>query len=75
MFKISFFENRAVSEITWKLFVQQGRPQIILCMRTACWLPNATNTDSEYVIFIDFQLQQWLLLLQTNNAVTSNFQL
>jgi len=29
-------------------------------MRIACWIPKATNTHSEYVIFIDFPLQQWL---------------
>ena len=29
-------------------------------MRIACWIPKATNTDSEYVIFIAFPLQQWL---------------
>jgi len=26
----------------------------------ACWIPKATNTLSEYVIFIAFPLQQWL---------------
>ena len=25
-----------------------------------CWIPKATNTPSEYVIFIAFPLQQWL---------------
>ena len=29
-------------------------------MRIACWIPNATNIHSEYVIFIDFPLQHWL---------------
>jgi len=29
-------------------------------MRTACWIPKATNTHSEYVMLIDFPLQQWL---------------
>jgi hypothetical protein len=29
-------------------------------MRSACWTPKATNTQSEYVILIDFPLQQWL---------------
>ena len=29
-------------------------------MRFACWIPKATNTHSEYVIFIAFPLQQWL---------------
>jgi hypothetical protein len=26
----------------------------------ACWVTKATNTHSEYVILIDFPLQQWL---------------
>ena len=30
-------------------------------MRNACWITKATNTDSEYVIFTAFPLQQWLL--------------
>jgi len=29
-------------------------------VRIACWIPKATNTHSEYVIRIEFQLQQWL---------------
>jgi len=29
-------------------------------MRTACWIINAANTHSEYVILIAFLLQQWL---------------
>ena len=29
-------------------------------MRFACWIPQAINTLSEYVILIDFPLQQWL---------------
>jgi len=29
-------------------------------MRTAGWIPKATNTNSEYAIFIAFPLQQWL---------------
>jgi len=29
-------------------------------MRIAAWKPKATNTHSEYVIIIDFLLQQWL---------------
>jgi hypothetical protein len=29
-------------------------------MRNACWITEATNTHSEYVIFINFSLQQWL---------------
>ena len=29
-------------------------------MRIACWTSKATNTHSEYVIFIAYTLQQWL---------------
>ena len=29
-------------------------------MRIACWIPKATNTHSEYVTLIAFQLQRWL---------------
>ena len=29
-------------------------------MRIACWIPKAIKTHSEYEIFIDFPLQQWL---------------
>jgi len=29
-------------------------------MRIACCILKATNTHSEYVIFIDFSLQEWL---------------
>ena len=35
-------------------------------MRTACWIPKATNTQSEYVILTVFQLQQ---LLRENTSV------
>jgi len=30
-------------------------------MRIACWLTNATEKHSEFVIFIAFSQQQWLL--------------
>jgi len=33
---------------------------IIRRMPFACWIPEATDTHSEYVIFIAFPLQQWL---------------
>jgi hypothetical protein len=58
---ITFFFNRAVYEIMWKNIEQPGRPQVTVWrMRIACWIPNATNTHSEYVILIDFPLQQRL---------------
>jgi hypothetical protein len=33
---------------------------IIRRMRFACWITTATDTHSEYVIFIAFRRQQWL---------------
>jgi hypothetical protein len=43
----------------WKTNVEQGRPQMtVLCNRIACWVPKATDTNSECVILIAFPLQQ-----------------
>ena len=53
-------KNRAVYEIMCKNLVELGRPQIIWRMRIACWVTKATDTPSEYVIFIAFPQQQWL---------------
>jgi hypothetical protein len=45
----------------WKNTVEPDRPQMTIWrMRIACWIPKATNTHSEYVILIDFPMQQWL---------------
>jgi len=45
----------------WKNTVEPDRPQMIIwCMRIACWIINATDTHSEYVIFIAFPQQLWL---------------
>jgi len=30
-------------------------------MRSSCWIPNATNKHSEYVIVIGLPLQPWLI--------------
>jgi hypothetical protein len=47
---IFFPENRAVYEIMWENIVERGRPQMIIWrMRTACWIPKATDTNLEYV--------------------------
>jgi len=44
-----------------KNIVDSRRPQMTIWrMRTACWIPKATNTHSEYVILIAFPQQQWL---------------
>ena len=59
LFSVTFFfsENRVVYEKMLKYFVERGRPQMTIWrMRVACWLPKATNTHLEYVIFIAFPL-------------------
>jgi hypothetical protein len=45
----------------WKNTVEPGKPQMTIWrMRMACRIPKTTNTNSQYVILIDFPLQQWL---------------
>jgi hypothetical protein len=62
MFNNFFFsENRAVYNIFRKNCVERDWPQMtMLRMRIACWIPRATNTQSEYAVSITFPLQQWL---------------
>jgi hypothetical protein len=61
LFLITFFENRAVSEIMWENIVEPGWPQMAIWRtRIACWITKATDTYSSYVIPIAFLLQQWL---------------
>jgi len=56
-----FLENRVAYEIMWKNTVEPDRPQMTIWRKNiACWIPNATNTYSEYEIVIAFLLQQWL---------------
>jgi hypothetical protein len=46
----------------WKNIAEEGRPQMTIWhMRIACWILRATNTHSQYVIFIACPLQQWLI--------------
>jgi hypothetical protein len=74
-----FFENHAVYEITLKNIVDTDRPQITIWrMRIACWIPEATNTQSVYATIIAFPLQQWLperssVLVYTYIACSVNF--
>jgi len=45
----------------WKNIAEPDRLQTTIWrIHTACWIPKATNTHSEYVILIAFPLQQWL---------------
>ena len=54
-------ESCAIDEMKWKNILEPSRPQVTIWhMRIACWIPKATNTDSEYVILIALPLQQWL---------------
>jgi hypothetical protein len=60
LFSNFFPKNLAVFEITWKKnVVQPGTPQMALRrMGISCWVPQPTNTHSEYVTFIVFPLQR-----------------
>jgi hypothetical protein len=61
VFSKFFVENRSVYEVLWKNILQPNRPLMAIChMRITCWIPKATNTPTEYVILIDFPLQQLL---------------
>jgi hypothetical protein len=45
----------------WQNIIEPGRPvMIVRRKRSACWIPMAIDTLSEYLILIDFPLQQWL---------------
>ena len=61
MFNNLFFnENYAVYEIMWKYVVEPERIQMtIRRMRFACIITKATNTRSEYAIFIAFTRRKW----------------
>jgi len=44
-----------------KNIVEPDRPQMTVWhLHIAWWIPKATNSHSEYVVFIAFSLQQWL---------------
>jgi len=54
---IFFLENPAVYEIMWKNMVRPNRPLMTLRrMRIACSRPKATNTPSEYILYIAFNI-------------------
>ena len=42
----------------WKNTVELGRPYMTWHMRFACWIPKTTHKHSEYVLLIDFPVQQ-----------------
>jgi hypothetical protein len=56
-----FFLNSVVYDILWENILYLGRSQTTTWrLFTARWIPQATNTYSEYVIIIPFPRQQWL---------------
>jgi hypothetical protein len=51
----NFLENRATYEIMWKNIVKLGGPQMTIWhVHFACWIPEATNTHSDYIILLLF---------------------
>ena len=61
--KFFFSENRALYDMTWRIILERGRPQMTIWrMRIACWITKATNTHLEYAILIAFPLQQYQIL-------------
>ena len=57
---VTLCASRAPLLIMWKT-VEASRPQITIWrMCIACWIPKATNTLLEYVMYVTFLLQQWL---------------
>ena len=49
------YENCAIHKIKWKNIVKPERPLMTVWhMCIAFWIPKATNTHSEYLIFIAF---------------------
>ena len=57
MFNDFFFKNPTAYEIILKNIVEADRPQMTVWrMRIKFWIAKATNTHSEYVIFIAFPL-------------------
>jgi hypothetical protein len=58
---VTLLRKSSLYEIMWKNTVQPERPQMTIWrMRIASWILNTTNTHSQYVILVAFQLQQWL---------------
>ena len=53
-------KGRVIYETMWNTVQPDRRQVTIQCMRIACWIPKATNTNSEYVIITAFPLQQRL---------------
>jgi hypothetical protein len=57
---IVFSKNRAVYTVEKYDTAVQTTDDVTRHVRIACWINEATNTHSEYVILIACPLQQWL---------------
>jgi hypothetical protein len=56
----TIFCNLVVYEM-WKNIVEPDRPQMTIWRtRNACWITEATDAQSKYVITLPFARQQWL---------------
>jgi len=61
MFNNFFSKIVPVCEIMWKNISKRASSQMTIWrMHIVCWIPKVTNTHSEYVIHVAFQLQQRL---------------
>jgi len=70
-----FFGSRAIYVIMCRNVVEPVRPEMTV-RRTACCIPKATNTCSEYVIIIasprGTAVSQWLRCCATNRKVAGS---
>jgi hypothetical protein len=62
LYSVTFFRESCRSWDNVEKHVKEtDRPQMALRrMRIACWISKATSTHSEYKMFTDFPLPQWL---------------
>ena len=57
----------------WKNIIERGKPQkTIWSMRSARWIPKATNTHSEYVILIAFSTATMVAWMRLNITLYVN---
>jgi len=63
LYSVSFLQSRSVYKKTCRNIEKNRQAtdkNMIRRMHISCWITNFTDTHSEYVIHIAFQLQQWL---------------
>ena len=72
---VFYFENRAFCEIMWEKHRTAGHAteeNTTQRMRIACWIPKATNTHSEYVIFVFFSTAAKVARRRHHITITPN---